>query len=257
MADAWKPEQYERFQAERAQPFFDLLALVKPSPRMRVVDLGCGTGALTAEMHRRLGARETLGLDSSPAMLAKAAAHGGSGLSFRYGDIADFSERRAYDLVFSNAALHWLPNHPSLFARLAEALDERGQLAVQMPANQTHATHLTAAELASEPSFRDVLAGATPQSGMLPVEEYASLLHRLGFTEQHVRLQVYGHVLPSREDVVEWVKGSLLTDYERRLGPERFGHFLTRYRERLLSRLADERPYFFTFKRILLWARRS
>jgi trans-aconitate 2-methyltransferase len=64
---------------------------------------------------------------------------------------------------------------------------------------------------------------------------------------------VYVHHLPSREDVVEWVKGSLLTDYERRLSPKLFQQFLARYRERLLPQLDDSRPYCYAFKRILCW----
>jgi trans-aconitate 2-methyltransferase len=82
------------------------------------------------------------------------------------------------------------------------------------------------------------------------------VLHRLGYADQCVRLQVYAHRLASREDVVEWVKGSRLTDYERRLPPGAFEEFLRRYRERLIARLQDERPFLFTFKRILFWARR-
>src|SRR5262245_47830693 len=76
----WNPCQYERFRNERSQPFFDLLDLVQPRPEMRVVDLGCGTGELTRELHRRLAARETVGIDNSPAMLARTAAFAGDGL---------------------------------------------------------------------------------------------------------------------------------------------------------------------------------
>src|SRR6185295_5637106 len=79
MSDAWDPRQYERFAAERRQPFVDLAALLRPNLGMKVVDLGCGTGEATRDLHRQLGAAETVGLDSSPAMLDKAAAHAGSG----------------------------------------------------------------------------------------------------------------------------------------------------------------------------------
>ena len=71
-----------------------------------------------------------------------------------------------------------------------------------------------------------------------------------------MRLQVYGHRLAARDEVVEWVKGTLLTDYQRRLPAELYAHFVARYRERLLPALEDTRPYFFTFKRVLLWAQR-
>jgi trans-aconitate 2-methyltransferase len=248
--DAWSPDQYERFRSERQQPFFDLLALVRPAPGMRVVDLGCGTGELTRALHQQLGARETLGLDSSDAMIARSAAQAAPGLRFARGDIAAFVAARSVDVVFSNAALHWLPDHDALLARLTGALRPAGQLAVQVPANHDHPSHVVAAELAGD-------FGIPPrESPVLLPEAYAAVLDALGYVEQHVRLQVYVHHLDSREDVVEWVKGTLLTDYARRLSPEVFAEFLSRYRERLLPLLADARPYFYPFKRILLWGRR-
>src|SRR5262245_16169559 len=248
--DPWNPDQYDRFRAERQQPFFDLLALVTPVPDMRVVDLGCGTGELTRELHLRLAARTTLGLDSSAAMIERSAAHTVDGLRFARSDIADFAERDAYDLVFSNAALHWLPDQPAQLARLTAALRPGGQLAVQVPANHDHPSHVVAAAVAGD-------LGIPPrQSPVLAPEAYALVLDRLGYREQHVRLQVYLHHLASRDDVVEWVKGTLLTDYERRMPPDAFREFLVRYRERLLPQLDDARPYAYPFKRILLRARR-
>jgi len=248
--DAWNPAQYDRFRAERQQPFFDLLGLVRPQPRMRAVDLGCGTGELTSALHRRLGARETLGLDSSDAMIARSDRHAEPGLRFERGDIADFVASEPFDLVFSNAALHWLPDHDALLARLTRTLAPGGQLAVQIPANHDHPSHVVAAELAAD-------FGIAPrESPVLVPEAYALVLDRLGYAEQHVRLQVYVHHLESRAGVVEWVKGTLLTDYERRLSPENFARFLESYRARLLPRLEDAHPYVYPFKRILMWARR-
>jgi len=82
-------------------------------------------------------------------------------------------------------------------------------------------------------------------------------LDRLGFEGLNVRLQVYVHHLESREGVVEWVKGSLLTDYEKRLPPELYQRFLERYRSALLPQLSETRPFFYPFKRILIWGRRG
>src|ERR1700690_2329494 len=113
----WNPDQYERFRDERRQPFFDLLALVRPRPNMRVVDLGCGTGELTRLLHDRLQASATLGLDSSAGMLERSQAFAGDGLRFERGDLTAFAPSEPYDLVFSNAALHWAPAHPELLRR--------------------------------------------------------------------------------------------------------------------------------------------
>lgn len=254
MSSTWNPDQYDRFRAERQQPFYDLLALVQPRPGMRVVDLGCGTGEITRVLHERLAARETLGLDSSETMLEKSAPHVVPGLRFARGDIAEFAADGEYDLVFTNAALHWLPDHPALFARLTRALAADGQLAVQMPYNFDHPSHIIAAAVASEEPFRTALGGHTVDRPVMPPEVYAALLHLLGYRTQHVRLQVYAHILPARDDVIEWVKGTLLTDYQRRLPPDIWPRFLDRYRERLLPELDASRPFFYPFKRVLLWA---
>lgn len=252
----WNPEQYGRFRGERAQPFFDLMSLVQPRSGMRVVDLGCGTGELTRELHVHLNARETLGIDNSPAMLAKTAAFAGDGLQFAAGDIGAFSGDGAYDLVFSNAALHWIPDHPALLTQLTAALTEQGQIAVQVPANDDHPSHATAVTVAGEEPFRSVLGGHARQSPVLPPETYATLLNDLGYRQQQVRLQVYGHALESREAVVEWVRGSVLTDYEKRMPAELWPQFLERYRALLLPQLTETRPFFYPFKRVLFWAAR-
>jgi trans-aconitate 2-methyltransferase len=251
----WNPEQYGRFREERRRPFFDLLALVREAPDMCAVDLGCGTGELTRALHERLRARATLGIDSSETMLAKSAAYATAGLRFEARDLRQLEAVSRYDLVFSNAALHWVSGHEALFGRLTTALRPEGQLAVQMPANHDHPSHVVAAEVARREPFATALGGYVRTAPVLAPEEYAALLHRLGYRQQHVRLQVYAHSLAARDDVVEWVKGSLLTDYEKRLSEDLFRRFLDEYRDALLPRLEDGRPYFYPFKRLLIWGR--
>ncbi len=259
MSDSWDPDQYSRFRDERAAPFFDLLALVRPVPNGLVADLGCGTGELTVAAHDRLGARRTLGVDSSPAMLARAAQLGSEGVAFAEGDIADFSSAEGLDVLISNAALHWVSDHPAVLARWTAALGAAGQLAVQVPANADHPAHLLASELAEEEPFCSALGGAPPPDPVrrvLKPEEYASILDELGFTEQHVRLQVYGHRLASTVEVAEWVRGTSLTRYSSRLPDELFDEYLDRYRSRLIQTLGRREPYFYPFKRVLFWAGR-
>jgi trans-aconitate 2-methyltransferase len=258
--DAWNPQQYERFRSERAAPFYDLFRLVEREPGMRVVDLGCGTGEWTHHAHVELGATSTVGIDTSSAMLAKAAPRVMPGLTFEQKDIRAWAKDAGsagarYDLVFSNAALHWLRSHEELFESITRTLAPRGQLAVQVPANFDHPTHVVANEVAHDPEFAAKLEGTHDRTEILSPEAYATLFHRLGFATQHVRLQVYPHVLDSREGAIEWVKGSLLTAFEKRLSPGDFARFLTVYRERLFAIVPDEHPFFFPFKRVLMWGR--
>ncbi|GMV83070.1 MAG: trans-aconitate 2-methyltransferase [Planctomycetota bacterium] len=259
-ASIWNPAQYERFKAEREQPFHDLAALVRRDrPVRRAVDLGCGTGELTRRLHESLDCAETTGVDLSETMLARAAAFARSGLRFERSSIQAFASQApqgAYDLVFSNAALHWLDDHPALFAKLVRLLAPGGQLAVQMPAMHAFATHTLAAALAREAPFAVALHGYVGQTPVLEPEAYARLLYERGMREASVRLQVYGHELPDRAAVLEWVQGTTLTGYAERLAPDLFERFLKTYAERLLAALPDERPFFFPFKRILLAARK-
>jgi trans-aconitate 2-methyltransferase len=257
--DTWDPDQYHRFQAERSMPFFDLLALVEPVETPRLADLGCGTGELIAAAAARLGAREALGVDSSAAMLERAREHATDTLTFVRGDIGDFTPEQPFDVILSNAALHWVPDHPRTLARWSAALTDDGQLAVQMPANSDHPSHAVAAAVAHEPPFVDAFGDAPPPdpvAGVAAPAVYSQLLYDLGFTRQHVRLQVYPHVLGSTAEVVEWVKGTSLTRFRDALTPELFDEFVARYRERLLEVVGDRSPYLYTFKRVLFWARR-
>jgi trans-aconitate 2-methyltransferase len=244
---SWSPDQYQRFKAERKQPFLDLVSLIERRPRMRVVDLGCGTGELTRELHETLGAEETVGIDDSDTMLLKSGHFEGEMLRFERGNIEAFVTDKPYDLVFSNAALHWIADHEHLLPRLTNFLAMNGQIAIQMPANDSHPSHAVAAEVAKE-------FGVEPRPGYVLVpERYAEILNRLGYKRQNVRMQIYGHLLPSTDDVVEWVRGALLTYYQSLLSAEKFEEFLAAYRERLRGVLGEERPFFYTYKRILLW----
>jgi trans-aconitate 2-methyltransferase len=255
--DAWKPAQYEKFRKERRQPFLDLMGLVRIKPGMRVVDLGCGTGEPTRDLHRHLRAAETLGIDSSEAMLDRCRGFAEPGLRFEKADITTWdTEPGRWDLVFSNAALHWVDGHVALFERLTKGLARGGQLAMQVPVSFDDPSHRAAAEIAAEEPYRSELRGYVPSWPMLSADGYATLLDLLGYTEQSVRIQVYPHRLESRDEVFEWLRGTLLTDYEKRLPPDLFPTFLEAFRERVRAGRPDTRPHFFPYKRLLLWGQR-
>jgi trans-aconitate 2-methyltransferase len=234
-----------------------LLAGLPALKGLRAVDIGCGTGSLTAQMHHLLGLKETLGFDSSPAMLEDAKQHAAPGLRFERQTIEAFDPKTPYDLVLSNAALQWVDDHEALLARLKNAVAPGGWLAVQVPANHGHPSHVLAAEVAGEVPFAEALHGYRRQSPVLGPDRYAEILARLGFEEPKVWTRAYLHRLESRDAVVEWVKGTLLTDYQKRMPPALWPKFLQRYTERLLPALKDEKPYLYPFLRTFLWAQKS
>ena len=130
---SWDPAQYLRFARERLRPAIDLLGRVPLDQARRVVDLGCGTGNVTAILRQRFPDADVLGVDGSEDMLAKARA-GVPDARFETADFATWTPATPPDLIYSNAALHWANGHEALFPRLVSLLAPGGVLAVQMPA---------------------------------------------------------------------------------------------------------------------------
>lgn len=255
--DSWNPQQYDKFKNERSQPFFDLMSLLQSVSQPMVVDLGCGTGELTAELHKFIKAQSTLGLDNSDEMLKKTETVREASLRFEKGDLSTWKRPQSFDIVFSNAAIQWCPDHAEILERIKESLKPGGQVAVQMPMNHDYPTHTLAAEMSEEDQWLKLLQGNSyrQHKRMMSADEYAILLHKLGFKEQKVYVNVYGHILESREGVIEWVKGTLLTFFKSRLSDADYQKFLGEFRERLFEKLPDEKPFFYPFKRIFIWGR--
>jgi trans-aconitate 2-methyltransferase len=218
---------------------------------MSAVDLGCGTGELTAELARRLPEGRVTGVDSSPSMLERARAIDAPGVSFVRGDLLGVPG--PFDLVFSHAVLHWIDDHPALFSRLWALLSPGGQLAAQIPANHRHPSHTCVLAAAAEEPFRTALGGWTRSSPVLEIDAYAVLLDALGAASVTAMEKVYPVRLPCAADISEWTRGSTLVPWLDRLPAELHAPFLARYRE-LLSGALPPGPLLFTFRRILLAA---
>jgi trans-aconitate 2-methyltransferase len=248
----WNPGQYEKFKEQRSAPFDDLLALVEIRPGLEAVDLGCGTGELTRKLADALPAARVAGIDNSAEMLRRATAFARDGLRFELRDVASLDG--SYDLIFSNATLHWVSGHTDLFPRLFDRLQSGGQLAVQMPANFDHPSHAILRELAST-AFRQWFPRGPHFAAVLPVEQYAEILFHAGAEDIVVMAKVYPHVMPDSDGIVEWTKGTALIPYLEALPAESRDSFLTQYRERLRA-LFPGAPVFYPFKRILLSARK-
>ncbi|MEL7464280.1 MAG: methyltransferase domain-containing protein [Pseudomonadota bacterium] len=170
----WNVAAYEAFRDLRLRPALDLLARVPLLGEGDIVDLGCGAGAVGPALRRRFPDRRLVGVDASSGMLAKASAAGCYDEIIE-ADIAEWSANGPAALIFSNAALHWLPDHETLIPRLFGMLASGGALAVQMPGQLARPSHETmiAAAAAIRP---DLFEAWTPFPGPLPEARYADLL---------------------------------------------------------------------------------
>ena len=248
----WDPTQYHKFQAERSAPFFDLLELVEVRPKLKVVDLGCGTGELTRQLADALPISNVTGIDNSPQMLDKAASHAGPNLHFEQGDQSQLTGE--WDLIFSNAALHWTENHSELIPRLYERLTPGGQIAVQVPSNHNHISHQIYRETASEEMFKFILNGFQRYAPVLSIDDYARILFKSEAEKIVVFEKVYAHILENSDAVVEWISGTALVPYFERLG-EYKDEFVKAIREKMHAAMPDS-PVFYPFRRIFFSARK-
>lgn len=200
----WDPQRYLTYADERARPFLDLVSRVDADAPRRVVDLGCGTGHLTALLARRWPSARVEGLDSSAEMVA--AADPSNGVAYRVGDVRDWAPGEPVDVVVSNAVLQWVPDHLSLLPRLAAGVAPGGWLALQVPGNFGEPSHVLRAELAGDPRFAEHLDGvAVPNAH--PAEVYLHRLLDLGFEVQAWET-TYLHVLQGPDPVFDWVAGT-------------------------------------------------
>lgn len=251
--DQWNPAQYNKFHDQRMQPVHDLFSLIRSEGVRRAVDLGCGTGEQAVMLAERLPAISVEGIDASPAMLRQAAQRAGERVSFRHADIATMNGYDGYDVVFSNAALQWVPDNDAVLDRIMTAMRPGAQIAVQVPKNEGHPSHRIAEDLARERPFRDLLGGYVRRTEALELERYSAMLYDHGFREQVCFEKIYGHELPRTTDVVEWVKGSMLSAYLTRLDATAQDSFVEAYRARLVNEIGDRAPYFYPFRRLLFW----
>src|SRR5688572_798939 len=136
---SWDPSQYLRFADHRLRPALDLLARIPDAPYRAIWDLGCGAGNVTKLLHERWLEARLRGLDNSPDMLRQARVI--TGIDWVEGDVASWTAGEPADLIFSNAVLHWLEDHATLFPRLVQQLARGGVLAVQMPHNFEAPSH--------------------------------------------------------------------------------------------------------------------
>ena len=148
-----------------------------PTTPELVVDLGCGPGQLTASLADRWPNATIIGIDSSPAMIERAAEHRSERVTFELEDLRAWRPDRPVEVIVSNAALQWVPDHRALLPGLLGSLSSDGWLAFQVPGNFGEPSHTLLRELAAAPRFTPDLTGiAWPDAD--PAETYLDDLVR-------------------------------------------------------------------------------
>ena len=233
----WDPGQYHRFTDHRLRPALELLDRVPVAGASLVHDLGCGSGNVTRIIAERFSGARVAGVDISSDMLAKAA-ETPSRIEWLEADIAEWEPKAAPELIYSNAALHWVDDHETLFPRLFGLVAPGGCLAVQMPLSYPMTSHVLMRETLADGGVDgsrlgdDALAAAVARRWVLEAGEYYDLLAPRAKSVDVWETE-YLQRLEGEDPVLEWVKATGLRPILNGLQGTERERFIEVYRERL------------------------
>lgn len=257
----WNPTQYLQYEDARLRPALDLMARIPLERPATIVDLGCGAGNVAQWLARRWTDAQIIGVDGDVAMLDKAREATAGSPRYRWirSDLAAWRSGDTPDLIYSNAALHWLDGHAELFPRLLRGVAPGGALAVQIPDNFRAPSHRLLVEVARSTRWLDAVGALVRPVPVHPPEQYLDWLEPRARAVD-VWSTEYLQQLAARTDgehpVVAWMKGSALVPMLAALDAASRGTFVTDYAERIERAYArrSDGSVLFPFRRLFVVA---
>jgi trans-aconitate 2-methyltransferase len=250
----WDADAYLRFGDERTRPAVDLAARIAVPAPGTVVDLGCGPGNSTAVLRRRWPDARVSGVDASPEMIA-AARRAHPEHDWLCADIRAWSPGAAVDVVFSNATLHWLGEHPALVRRLFGFVAPGGALAFQIPSDAQALVRRLVHEVADDPAWSARMTAARTALTMERPEVYYDALAEVA-TRMDLWETEYAHVMDEPRAIVEWMASTGMRPFLEPLATaerDRFTAMLLARVEKGYPRRRDGRVLF-PFRRLFVIA---
>jgi trans-aconitate 2-methyltransferase len=249
-AGNWNPELYQSSHSFVWKYGRDLLALLAPQPGERILDVGCGTGQLAAEISR--SGAQVLGVDQSGSMISEARKNF-PGLPFEQADATALRYREEFDGVFSNATLHWVWDADAAAAGISRALKAGGRFVAEFGGRGNIDT-LLGAVYQELPAF-----GVRDPGGLNPwyypgIAEYAAVLERNGFEVTFAALFDRPTPLEAGDGALaDWLAmfGKCFTDA---LAPEQRPLFIRRVEDRVAHRLRPNGVWTVDYRRLRIRA---
>jgi trans-aconitate 2-methyltransferase len=210
------PQLYAEFTKKLyAQPVFDLISrLPKEFKPNSIIDLGCRSGDTTKHLASTFTKAKIVGIDSSNQMIEQAKVRFPK-LNFQCARLEDFNSKA--DLIFSNAALHWVGHSEELISKLIAGLNSGGILLVQTPLNFETKAHILLRQLISEnQDWYNQLHDSVIFATFRNPEDYYDIFQRRDLTAQ-VWSATYYQQFPHTEAIFEWLKSPIICEFREKL----------------------------------------
>jgi trans-aconitate 2-methyltransferase len=250
----WDPTQYLKFAGPRLRPAIDLLQRIDEENPALVYDLGAGAGNVTRLLAARWPDARIIGVDGSVQMLAKAAAESPQ-IEWQQADLGAWRPEQPPTIIYSNAALHWLDGHETLFPAIFASLAPGGVLAVQIPRNFSAVSHTSITAAALDGPWRTTLEPLLRPAPVAAPEFYYDLLAPLAASLDMWETE-YLQVLEGENPVKEWTKGTWLSPLLDALDEPQRSDFEEAYARRVAAaypQRADGKTLF-PFRRLFMIA---
>lgn len=254
MAD-WNSKQYLKFKNERTQPAMDLVNRLNLDQPQKIIDIGCGPGNSTRVLKDRYPEAYILGVDNSEDMIASARkSH--SDLDFEMCDVSKDLNLldKKFDIVFSNACIQWIPDHPRLIKELLGLLNPQGILAVQIPNNFKEPIHRIIQEVSTSSKWK----GCFDVGRVFYTLTQSEYFDTLSEVSQEFALweTIYYHVMDSHQAILEWYRATGLKPYLDVLNDEMKQAFEKDVMERIIKQYPAQKngKIIFRFPRLFFTA---
>ena len=208
----WQPNLYLEFGKERTQPSIDLATRIDNDNPKKIIDIGCGPGNSTNVLKARWTHAEIIGLDNSEAMIDEAKSKYPS-INWLCIDASDDLSKLGYfDIIFSNAAIQWIPNQKTLLSKLFGMLNKDGVLAVQVPCTMYMPIHTELKKLISIDKWKSHFTNMASTNSIHAADFYYNSICHLT-SEIDLWETRYFHIMNTHADIVKWYSGSGLRPY--------------------------------------------
>jgi trans-aconitate 2-methyltransferase len=231
----WDAEEYSQASGAQLQWARELIAGLSLAGDECVLDLGCGDGKVTAEISALLPRGSITGVDVSPEMIDFARSafppDGFPHLELLVMDARELTFEDRFDLIFSNATLHWIVDHRPVLSGIARGLKPGGRVVVSMGGKGNGGEMVMAiATLLKQAEWNRYFGGFANPYGFYGPEEYAGWLEEAGLIPLRVELVYKDMTQPGRDGLAAWIRTTWLP-FTQRIPEER--------RESFISQLVD------------------